>query len=205
MIKLLITGFEPFGKDTVNASMEVVKRLPEMIGGAKIVKLQLPVVYDGVAEILENYVNAEKPNAVICVGQAGGRTAVTPEKIAINWKSGALADNAGKICSGEVICPDGPDGLFATLPVEEMAAAMLRVGVPAKVSYTAGTYVCNCTMYHLMQLLNDFPGVLGGFIHVPPICEQVLGDPSRPSMPLDLIVRGLEAAAAATVKVLDVR
>ena len=195
MKKLLITGFEPFGGDASNASWEAVSRLPDSLADMELCKRQIPVEYDSVGAVLQQLIEEVRPDAVICVGQAANRSAVTPEKVAINWKSASIADNAGILYRGEVIRADGPDGYFSTLPVEKMVAAMGEAGVPAQVSYTAGTYVCNCTLYELLHYLKQaHPHIPACFIHVPYLCSQVLERPQCPSLPLDTIVTALTAA-----------
>jgi pyroglutamyl-peptidase len=195
MKKLLITGFEPFGGDCDNASWEAVSRLPDTIAEISLCKRQVPVEYDRIGEVLRNLIDDIQPDWVICVGQAANRSAVTPEKVAINWKCGSIADNAGILYKGEVIRPDGPDGYFSTLPVEKMVEAMRNAGVPAQVSFTAGTYVCNTALYELLHDLRQaHPQVLGCFIHVPYLCHQVLDRPQCPSLPIDSIVTALTAA-----------
>lgn len=205
MKKILFTGFEPFGADSVNPSWEAVALLPGKVGNVQIAKRRMPVEYDTVAPLLEHAIEEERPDAVLCVGQAGGRAKVTPEFVAINLKDASVPDNAGALFAGEPICPDGPAAYFATVPVKSMAAAMKAAGVPASVSYTAGAYVCNNIMYHLLHLLaRRYPGVQGGFIHIPFSCEQVLersGD--TPSLPLELAAKGLEAATEAVGKALE--
>ena len=197
MKKLLITGFEPFGGDDKNASWEAVALLPDKIGGIELIKRKIPVEYNRVGAVLQQLISGEQPDAVICVGQAAARSAVTPEKVAINWKCGSIADNAGVLCSGEVIHADGPDGYFSTLPVEKMVDAMKQAGVPAQVSYTAGAYVCNCTLYELLHYTKqNYPNILGCFIHVPYLCEQVLDRPQHPSLPLQSITAALTAGIA---------
>jgi len=205
MKKVLITGFEPFGKDTVNPSWEAVSILPDQTEYAVIAKRKMPVEYDRVAVLLDAAIKEEQPDAVICVGQAGGRAELTPEMVAINIKDARIADNAGVLCSGEAICEEGPAAYFATVPVKRMAAAMREAGVPASVSYTAGTYVCNNIMYHLMHMLEHrYPHIKGGFIHIPFDCGQVLMRPAgTPSLPLELMAKGLEAAVDAVAEVLE--
>lgn len=197
-MKILITGFAPFGADERNASWDAVSMLPDAVNGAALIKRQLPVEYDTVGEVLASLLAREMPDAVICVGQAGGRSAVTPEKVAINWKQAAIADNAGVLYAGEKIRSNGTDAYFSSLPIEEILTAMRRRGVPAAVSFTAGAYVCNCTMYQLMALLagTDIPG---GFIHVPYASYQVLEKP-QPSLPLESISAALLAAAEVLAK-----
>ncbi len=195
MKKLLITGFEAFNGDTTNASWEAVSRLPDTLAGMELSKRQIPVEYDRVGEILQQLIDELRPDAVICVGQAATRSAVTPEKIAINWKAGSIADNAGMIYSGEVIRSEGADGYFSTLPVEKMVDAMRAAGVPAQVSYTAGTYVCNCTLYELLHYLKHaHPHILACFVHVPYLCSQVVQRPQFPSLPLEMVITALTAA-----------
>lgn len=203
MNRILVTGFSPFGGEEKNASWEAVSLLPDAINGVEIKKIQLPVEYDGVEAVLQEKIKAFLPDAVICVGQAAGRANLTPEKVAINWKSATIADNAGVLCSGESIFPGEADAYFSTLPVEEICSAIKAAGIPAAVSYTAGAYVCNCTMYHLLRILrHGWPQALGGFIHVPCTCEQALSKPNTPSLPLEIIAKGLEAAIAATAQYL---
>ena len=146
------------------------------------------------AELLRQTVDAERPDAVICVGQAGGRTAITPEMVAINLNDASIPDNAGVSHGGEAIVPDGPAAYFTTLPVKRMAAAANAAGVPAAVSYTAGTYVCNNIFYHLMRTL-DGSGVPGGFVHIPFCSDQAAQRPgAKPaSLPLPLMIDGLTA------------
>jgi pyroglutamyl-peptidase len=205
MKKILFTGFEPFDKDLTNPSWDAVSMLPDQIGDIQIVKRRMPVEYDTVADLLSRAIEEEQPDAVLCVGQAGGRAKLTPEVVAINLKDASIPDNAGVSCAGEPICPDGPAAYFATVPVKAMAAAMSRAGVPSSVSYTAGTYVCNCLMYQLLHLLQQHsPQTPGGFIHIPYSCEQALSRScATPSLPLELMAKGLEAAAAAVGQALE--
>lgn len=198
-MKILFTGFEPFGGDAVNPSWEAVRLIPETVSGAEIIRLRLPVSYDRAGALLGEAIRQERPDAVVCVGQAGGRAKLTPEKVAINWKDAAIADNDGLLCAGEPIDPAGETAYFSTLPVKAIVAAMEREGVPAALSYSAGAYVCNCTMYRLLALLSrEFPDTRGGFIHIPFECGQTIGRPAgTPSLPLLLMARGLTAAAKA--------
>jgi len=195
--KLLFTGFEPFDGDTVNPSWEAVRRLPDELPGICILKACLPVEYRGVRELLQRYLTAYKPDAVVLVGQAGGRATVTPEKVAINWMDAGIPDSAGSQFSGTWINPDGAAAYFATLPVKCIARALREAGIPAEVSYSAGTYVCNSTMYHLMNLIEACSlDTLGGFVHVPYLCSQAAGlSPAAPSLPLETLVRSLEIIA----------
>ena len=191
MKKLLITGFDPFGGESVNPSWEAVKLLPDQIGGYEIHKLQIPTVF-GLAPrtVLEKAAEIQ-PDVIISVGQAGTRAAVTPERIGINVRDARIADNAGISPKDESIVPGGPDGLFSTLPAKAMIAAIQAAGLPGAVSNTAGTFVCNDVLY---SLLHHYAGthVRCGFIHVPWLPPQ--GTPSRP---LEDTVKALEAAVSA--------
>lgn len=196
-MKILFTGFDPFGGDKINPSWEAVKRLPDTVGGAQIVRLNLPVAYHRVRELLREAILRESPDAVICVGQAGGRAMITPEQVAINMMDASIADNDGVYRSGEPISEEGPTAYFTRLPVKRMVREMQAAGVPAALSFTAGTFVCNSTMYHLLDLIAaEFPQVRGGFVHIPFLCEQTVDrSPSTPSLPLELMVRGLTVIA----------
>ena len=172
-MKILLTGFDPFDREKVNPAFEAVKLLPDTIAGAQIVKLEVPTQFVRAGEVLEAAMAEHKPDVVICVGQAGGRAAITPEKVAINLMDGRIPDNAGYQPVDVPIRADGPAAYFATLPVKAMVQRMQDAGIPAAVSYTAGTYVCNSLMYMLLSLIDrKFPSVRGGFIHVPYAMEQ---------------------------------
>lgn len=193
-LKVLMTGFDPFGEETRNPSWEAVNLLPEKIEEIDILKMHLPVVYDQCAEVLLAAIEAEKPDAVICVGQAGGRTAVTPELFALNCKEAKSPDNAGNICCGERIVSDGPAAYESTLPVRQMVKAMEEGGVPASLSYCAGTYVCNNLMYHLLHYAaRQNPGLKAGFIHIPFDEVQAVSHGGKVAfMPLAMVEKGLE-------------
>ena len=188
MKKLLITGFDPFGGEALNPSWEAVKLLPDKIGAYALYKLEIPTVFGVAAQrVLEKAAEVD-PDVVLCIGQAGGRAAVTPERIGINVRSARIADNTGNQPQEEPIMPDRPDGIFSTVPVVKMAQAIQDAGLPGAVSNTAGTFVCNDTLY---TLLHHYAGaaVQVGFIHVPYIPEQ-----GEPNLPLETIVRALEIA-----------
>lgn len=198
-IKILITGFDPFGGETVNPAYEAVKLLPDTIAGAEIIKLEVPTRFHRAGAVLEDAMQRHKPDAVICVGQAGGRAAITPEKVAINLMDGRIPDNAGYQPVDVPIREDGETAYFISLPVKAMVQRMRDAGIPAAVSYTAGTYVCNYLLYTLLYLIDKkYPNVRGGFIHVPYAMEQVINKPlGTPSMDLRQIARGLETAVEA--------
>ena len=198
-MKILITGFDPFGGETVNPAHEAVKLLPDTIAGAEIIKLEVPTRFHRAGAVLEDAMQRHKPDAVICVGQAGGRAAITPEKVAINLMDGRIPDNAGYQPVDAPIREDGETAYFTSLPVKAMVQRMRDAGIPAAVSYTAGTYVCNYLLYTLLYLIDKkYPNVRGGFIHVPYAMEQVINKPlGTPSMDLRQIARGLETAMEA--------
>lgn len=194
-MKILVTGFDPFGGETVNPAWEAVSRLPAETGGAEIVKLQVPTMFGRAPEAVLREVERLRPDAVVSVGQAAGRTAITPERIAINCEEASIPDNAGFQPAGGPVVEGGPDGYFSLLPVKEMAAAIQAAGLPGKVSNTAGTYVCNHLMYHILHACHTrYPRMRSGFIHVPCIPEQQAGHPEWFALPLEEIVRGLTAA-----------
>ncbi|KAB8292858.1 pyroglutamyl-peptidase I [Bifidobacterium avesanii] len=202
MTTVLITGFDPFGGEKVNPAFESVKLLPSAIVGARIVKLEVPTAYARSAAVLEEAIERERPDAVICVGQAGGRSALTVERVAINLAEASIPDNDGDQPVDRPLREDGDAAYFASVPVKAMIRGIRDHGLPAFVSYTAGTFVCNAIMYNLLYLIDHrFPGVKGGFIHVPYEPGQVVGKPNgTPSMPLATIAKGLEAAVEAAVK-----
>ncbi len=194
-MRILITGFEPFGGQERNASWEAVRQCPDILGSVELIKEQLPVVYDSVGKRLEQLIRTHRPDAVLCIGQAKGRCSIMPEKIAINWKDSKAEDNASVAYHGEPIEPDGADGYFATIPVEKICDTLKKRGIPSQVSYSAGTYVCNCTMYSLLYFLKKTGlSIPAGFIHVPCSYEEGILRPDIPAMPLSVIVSGLEAA-----------
>lgn len=190
MKKLLITGFDPFGGESVNPSWEAVKLLPDQIGAYEIHKLQIPTVFGLAPKTVLEKAAEIQPDVIISVGQAGTRAAVTPERIGINVRDARIADNAGISPKDESIVPGGPDGLFSTLPVKAMIAAIQAAGLPGAVSNTAGTFVCNDVLY---SLLHHYAGthVRCGFIHVPWLPQQ-----GTPSLPLEDTVKALEAAVS---------
>ena len=192
-MKFLITGFDPFGGETVNPAWEAVKSLPDTLNGAEIVRIQVPTVFVRSGAVLEEAVRWEKPDVVLCVGQAGGRTALTVERIAVNLMNAPIPDNDGHTPQDEPVIFGGPDGIFATVPVRAMTEAARKAGIPAELSYSAGTYVCNCLMYRALYLAKEFPGMRAGFVHAPFIPSQVVNKPGRPSMALTDIIDGLKA------------
>lgn len=200
MKHVLVTGFDPFGGETVNPSFEAVKRLPDEIAGAAIHTLELPTVYGTAGEILSRAVETLSPDLVLCVGQAGGRNAVTPELVAINYRDASLPDNAGRVCRGEPVVAGAPAAYFTRLDTGKIIEALTKAGIPARLSLSAGAFVCNDVMYTLLHRLETrFPNAAGGFIHVPYLPEQTAGRPDVFSLPLDEITRALSLAIAAQI------
>lgn len=164
--RLLITCFEPFGGRLVNASRDAVFALPDVIGAFEVHRLCLPVVFGRAAEIALAEIKRLRPDVVMCVGEASGRTAITPEMVAINLRYARMPDNAGNVPLDEPVLKGGENALFSTLPVRAMAEAVREVGLPGDVSYSAGAYVCNDLMYLMLHHLAG-TGVPCGFVHVP--------------------------------------
>ena len=188
---LLITGFDPFGGESVNPSWLAVSKLPDAIGNYTVHKMVIPTVFGKAAEkVLEKAVEI-RPDLILCIGQAGGRDAVTPERIAVNIRDARIPDNAGNQPRGEFVVPDGPAAYFATVPMKEMAEAIRNAHIPATVSNSAGAFVCNDVLY---TLLHHYHGssTRVGFIHVPYLPEQ-----GSPSLPLEQTVAALIAAIQA--------
>lgn len=198
MKKILITGFEPFGGAAINPALEAVKLLDGMaLNNGEIVICHVPVTrfeaIDAVIEAIEHH----QPDYVITVGQAGGRAAITPERIAINIDDFRIADNGGNQPIDQPIVVDGPDAYFSTLPIKAMTQALQQAGIPCQVSNTAGTFVCNHLFYGVQHYLRD-TNIGHGFIHIPFLPQQATsGD--QPSMSLEMIAEGLKVAAQAVI------
>lgn len=199
-MKVLVTGFDPFGGEPINPAWEAVKAMKDTIAGAEIVKMQIPTVVGKSIEKIHQRMKELQPDLVISVGQAGGRFGVTPERVAINVTDARIPDNEGNQPIDEPIFPDGPAAYFSNLPVKAMVQAIKDAGYPSVLSNSAGTYICNHVMYGILYYIEkEFPNVRGGFIHVPYAPSQVVNKPSTPSMALADITASLEAAVAAAV------
>ncbi|MEO1773069.1 pyroglutamyl-peptidase I [Candidatus Enterococcus ferrettii] len=200
-MKVLITGFDPFGGATINPAFEAVKLLPDTIQQAKIIKIEIPTVFQKDGEVLENSIKQHNPDIVLCVGQAGGRSGVTIEKVAINLMEARIPDNEGQQPLNQQIYKDGKNAYFTTIPVKAMVNNIKAKKIPSSVSYTAGTFVCNDIMYRLLYLAEkEYPEMRGGFIHVPYLPEQVTELPEgTPSMSAELISQALETAIEAAI------
>lgn len=200
-MRILITGFDPFGGEAVNPAWESVRLLPDEIAGAQVIKQQLPTVFGKAGNVLASAIERYAPDAVICVGQAGGRKAVTVERIAINLRDTGGCDNEGNQPVDAPIVCGGPVAYFSTLPVKAIAAGIKERGIAAGLSNSAGLFVCNDVMYTLLHL---FPTIPGGFIHVPFSTDQLAGKPEgTPAMELSTISEALAAAIEVVAKSLE--
>lgn len=199
-MKVLVTGFDPFNNDTINPSWEAVKLLKENIAGADIVKLQVPTVFYNSIRLIREAMDREQPDVVLSVGQAYGRGDITPERVGINLSDASFPDNEGCQPTDEPIFDDGADGYFSTLPNKAMVEAIRAKGIPASVSTTAGTFLCNHVLYGVQyHIRRDFPGTRSGFIHIPCLPSQTVTMRGMPSMSLADDVTALEAAIEAIV------
>ena len=186
---ILVTAFEPFGGDALNASQEILNALPATIGGVRLEKRLLPVTFFAASIIAVEAAAALRPDAIVCLGQAGGRDAVTPERVAVNHMDAKIPDNDGFQPVDQPVIPNAPAAYFSTLPVKAMVDHMQGVGVPARLSDSAGTYVCNALMFAMLHRMREIPC---GFIHVPYLTEQGKGE-TIPSLPKETVLRGITA------------
>lgn len=194
-MNILVTAFDPFGNETTNPALEAVKLLPKTIGDHHITKLEIPTVFNESVEVIKQQLKSKTYDAVFAIGQAGGRFELTPERVGINIDDARIADNKGNQPIDEIIQKNGASAYFSNMPVKRLTQAIKDAGVPASLSNSAGTFVCNHVLYQLGYLhATMFPNIQFGFIHVPFIPDQVTDKPNTPSMALETIVKGLEAA-----------
>lgn len=198
---VLVTGFEPFGDESLNPSWEIVAGLPGKISGARVEKLRVPTEFGRAIDTVRAAIDRLRPEVVICLGLAGGRAHLSVERIAVNLDDARIPDNAGHQPLDQPVRAQGPAAYFCTVPVKAMAAAMEKAGVPAEVSNSAGTFVCN----HLIYGVLDHAALTGlavraGFIHVPYLDSQVRDRPDVVSLPLADMIRGVKAAIMAALK-----
>ena len=199
-MKVLITGFDPFGGESINPALKAVEQLPDNIAGAEVIKIEIPTVFRKSLEKIEENILKHNPDIVISVGQAGGRFGITPERVAINIDDARIPDNESKQPIDLTIFEDGENAYFTTLPIKAMVEEMKAGEIPCSDSNTAGTFVCNHVMYGILYLATKkYPNIKGGFIHVPYIPSQVLDKPSMPSMSIGDITKGLELCIKAAV------
>lgn len=195
-MKILLTAFEPFGGESINPAFEAVRCLPDRIADAEIIKQEVPVVFNLSIQQVTARLDEIQPDVWLGIGQAGGRFDITLERVAINISDGRIADNAGYQPLDEPIDPDGETAYFASLPIKAIVAEIRKQQIPASVSNTAGTYVCNHLMYGVLNHIhkNQLP-MRGGFMHIPFLPDQAVTKPNpTPSMALDLMIKAIETA-----------
>lgn len=200
-MKILVTAFEPFGGSKRNSSLDTLQSLPGTIGECEIEKLVLPVVFDRCAEILREKITEITPSAVICLGQAEGRGMITPEYAAVNVKHAVSPDNAGQTFHLAPIMENSPDAYLTTLPADAMTENMKKAGVPASISFTAGTYVCNNLMYHAVHFCKPM-GIRAGFIHLP-LSYEIAAEENKAGRLLTLPQETLTAGLTEAIRVLN--
>ena len=202
MKKILITGFDPFGGEKINPAYEAVKLLPDQIAGAEVIKLEVPTVFGKGPQKTVDAIEEYQPDYVLCIGQAGGRSQLTPEFVGINYVQARIPDNEGNQPMNQPLVEGAPAAYFATIPVHAMVEEMKKGGIPSSVSFTAGTYVCNAMLYCVMHALaTKHPTIKGGFMHVPYATEQTVNQPAgTPGMNLSDIAKGIELAVKAIIE-----
>ncbi|MGN5651224.1 pyroglutamyl-peptidase I [Bacillus sp. Brlt_9] len=203
MKTVLLTGFDPFGGESINPAWEVAKSLHEKtIGEYKIISRQVPTVFQKSISVLKEYIEELNPEMIICIGQAGGRPDITIERVAINIDDARIADNEGNQPVDVPVVEEGPAAYWSTLPMKAIIKRLQAEGIPATVSQTAGTFVCNHLFYGLMhELKKQDKKVKGGFVHIPFLPEQASNYPGQPSMSLSTISKGIELAVEVTTTV----
>lgn len=197
-MKVLLTGFDPFGGEPVNPAEEAIKMVSSNINGAEVVKITIPTVMTKSVEAIDKAIQEYNPDIVISVGQAGGRFDITPERVAINMDDFRIEDNEGNQVIDKTIKEDGQAAYFSNLPIKAMVKHINENNIPASVSNSAGTFVCNHVMYGILYMIDKkYPNIKGGFIHIPYMTSQIINKKNTPFMSLEEIVRGLELAIEA--------
>lgn len=190
--RVLLTGFDPFGGESLNPSWEAVRRLHgRVLRGHTLFAAQLPTCFGKSRTRLQALLKQQAPQLVVCVGQAGGRSRISLERVAINVDDARIPDNAGRQPVDRPIVRGGPAAYFSTLPIKSQLQALLQAGIPAEISQTAGTFVCNHVFYGLMHALRESPQVRGGFVHIPFLPQQAVAHAGAPSLALETIEAGL--------------
>lgn len=199
-MKILVTGFDPFGGETINPAIESVKRLPDRIAGATIIKLEIPTVLHKSLRKIEEAIETYNPDMILSIGQAGGRSDLTVERVGINVDDCRIQDNEGNQPIDVPVYEDGPDAYFVNLPIKAMVKEIQKAGIPASISNSAGTFVCNHVTYGVRYLVDKkFKGKKSGFLHIPYLPQQVIDKKDQPSMDVQIIVKGITAAIEAMV------
>lgn len=205
-MKILISGFEPFGGSSINPTERLIQEIVNIpFENVELKTILLPVYFDECAELLLREMESFKPDAVIACGVAAGRTSITPERIAVNVKDIApdslYPDNRGGRPQDELIQPGSPDGLFSRLPIRKLVDQIREQGIPASISNTAGTFICNNTMYAVLDYIriHNLP-MLGGFVHFPASTEMAVDKPGLPTLTHDTMLKGLEVIIQTTIE-----
>ena len=193
-MKILLTGFDPFGEDKINPSIELVKKVERKISNAEIFKLEIPTVFKKSGKILEENIKRTRPDVILCIGQAGGRSSITVERIAINIDDARISDNLGEKPIDEKIRDDGDNAYFSNLPIKKIVEEIKKENIPAEVSNSAGTFVCNHLMYESLHLAKKYKNIRAGFIHIPYLPEQVINKANTPSMDLENSLKAINIA-----------
>lgn len=197
-MKILLTGFDPFGGEKINPAQEAVNRVSDNINGAEVIKVIIPTVMEKSLEKIEEKIKEHNPDIVISIGQATGRFGITPERVAINLNDFRIEDNEGNQPIDELIREDGENAYFTTLPIKGIVEHLNNNGIPGEISNTAGTFVCNHVMYGVLYLAQKkYNNIKAGFIHIPCATIQAIGKKNVPYMSLDEIVKGIELAIEA--------
>jgi pyroglutamyl-peptidase len=196
-MKVLISGFGPYGEMTVNPTQTLAEEAKNFdLDGIEVHSVLLPVNYDECVEKLVEEIESISPDVVVSCGLYPGRTAITPERIGINAKDtmaeDPIADNKGRMPVDEPINPEGPDAIFSMLPYRRITENLMAAGIPSFVSNTAGSYICNNTLYGVLDYIrrNDLP-IVAGFVHFPASTEMAVENPTQPSLPMAMMVEGL--------------
>ncbi len=199
-MKILVTGFDPFGGEKINPAIESVKLLPDNMAGANIIKLEIPTVVFKSLNKIKEAIREHDPDVILSIGQAGGRPDITVERVGINMDDCRIPDNEGNQLVDTKVFEDGPDAYFATLPIKAMVKNIQDAGIPASVSNTAGTFICNHVLYGVRHMCEtEFKGKKSGFIHIPFMLEQVIDKKNMPSMDISVIAKAIEKAIEAIV------
>lgn len=200
-MRVLITGFTPFGEEKINPSWEAVKRLKDNYGDIKVFKSEIPTIFNKAIYSLQEEIERYNPDVVICTGQAGGRAGITPERVAINVNDARIPDNDGNSPIDEEIFDDGENAYFSSLPIKAIVKELKDKNIPASISNSAGTFVCNNLMYGLLYYIEKkYRNIRGGFIHIPFIHEQVIDRPGMASFNLSTIIKAFEVIIETTFK-----
>jgi pyroglutamyl-peptidase len=200
-MKILVTGFDPFGGEKINPAFEVIKRLRGNIEGAEVVKLEIPTAFYSSTNKIVEKLKEVNPDVVLMIGQAGGRFEVTVERVGVNVDDARIPDNENQQPVDKAIDEDGLPAYFATIPIKAIVQEIKARNIPASVSNTAGTYVCNHIMYGVLNYIyKNKLNIKGGFIHIPYLLEQVITKPNTPAMSLEIMVEAIEIAIEAIVK-----